>query len=83
MSGWESKMGLIGDTLEIPFERRKNLACALAGWIHFPAHPAKFLVKEPLGSLFVNASEKRSHSGRCWSEPVIHQSPLARMQYEL
>ena len=34
-------------------------------------------------SRFVNANEKRSHSGRCWSEPVIHQSPLARMQYEL
>jgi hypothetical protein len=30
-----------------------------------------------------HASEKRSHSGRCWAGPVIHQSPLARMQYEL
>ena len=33
--------------------------------------------------LDVDASEKRSHSGRCWTGPVIHQSPLARMQYEL
>jgi len=31
----------------------------------------------------VNASEKRSHYGRCWSVPGIHQSPLARTQYEL
>ncbi|HMD09099.1 MAG TPA: bifunctional DNA primase/polymerase, partial [Candidatus Acidoferrum sp.] len=31
----------------------------------------------------VSASEKRSHSGRCWSGPVIHQNPLARTQYEL
>jgi hypothetical protein len=34
-------------------------------------------------SICVNASEKRSHYGRCWSWPVIHQSPLARTQYEL
>jgi len=31
----------------------------------------------------VSASEKGSHSGRCWSGPVIHQNPLARTQYEL
>ena len=34
-------------------------------------------------SALVNASEKGSHSGRCWSGPVIHQNPLARTQYEL
>src|SRR5207302_3922720 len=28
----------------------------------------------------VNASEKRSRNRRCWSGPVIHQSPLARTQ---
>ena len=26
----------------------------------------------------VNASEERSHSGRCWTEPVIHQSPAGK-----
>ena len=26
----------------------------------------------------VNASEKRSHSGRCWTGPVIHQSPAGK-----
>jgi hypothetical protein len=31
----------------------------------------------------VSASEEGSHSGRFWSGPVIHQTPLARMQYEL
>jgi hypothetical protein len=31
----------------------------------------------------VEATEKGSHSRRSWSGPVIHQSPLARMQYEL
>jgi len=28
----------------------------------------------------VSASEKRSHSRRYWSGPVIHQRPLARTQ---
>ena len=42
-----------------------------------------YLVSGDVTELRVNASEKRSHSGRCWSGPVIHQSPLARMQYEL
>jgi len=31
----------------------------------------------------VSASEEGSHSGRFWLGPVIHQTPLARMQYEL
>jgi len=31
----------------------------------------------------VNAGEKLSHYCRCWAGPVIHQSPLARTQYEL
>jgi hypothetical protein len=31
----------------------------------------------------VSASEKRSHSRRCWPGPVIHQSPLVRTRYVL
>ena len=38
---------------------------------------------EILTAAAVSASEKGSHSGRCWSGPVIHQNPLARTQYEL
>ena len=39
----------------------------------------KFVV---FASLYVSASEKLSHPGRCWSGPVIHRNPLARTQYE-
>src|SRR5260370_26122975 len=34
--------------------------------------------REVLALTAVNASEKRSHSGRCWTGPVIRQSPAGK-----
>ncbi len=56
---------------------------AFCGWNN--AASALFAIPRSPGSqagafTTVNASEKRSHYGRCWSGPLIHQSPLVRTQ---